>query len=681
MSLDPNYRQGQPFKKHQDWWNKNLLGKRSSLSKRMLFYILLCSTSFALVITFIQLAWDYQEDVTLVEKNLKQIEASYLFPIAASLWALDKDQVKHQIEGIMKLPDIQYVRVNELIDEKEVTMLESGQFEEAFDLRQEFNLTYEGQIIGRLLVAVSLSEVYRRIFKKAIIILSSQGVKTLLVSMAILFIIYLLVIRHLKTIVEYTRHLDLDSLDEPLMLDRSEKNNNDELSEMVTTFNYMREKVKNEYNAKMKATEQLIKEQAFSTTVINSSNAVITCLDENLLIISTNPAGTALCGIAQDKLMGKNWLDVYCDFSSRQGIKLLLNNLNTLKNKETHFTSHNNKITTLLWSFIPFNQRNSPYKIIAFGHDITEIKEFELEMKSLNAQLEHKVIERTESLENSNQQLKLAFINLKATQTSLLEAKKMASLGGLVAGVAHEINTPVGISVTAASFLHQRAAEIIGKVEHGSLSKSELKSFLADVNQSTDLILDNQQRAAELISSFKKVSVDPTSHINHRFGLTDNINNVITSLNYDIDSAQCQVNVHCDEELIIDSYPGSFQQIFSNLILNSISHGFDNWNKERIINIQVDINESHLNIEYSDTGRGVDEKIADRIFDPFVTSKRGQGGSGLGTHIVFNLVVQLLKGKIEFESQPGQGVLFKIHLPFSKDDAGLIIIPSQLHTS
>ena len=681
MALDPKSRQGHPFKQRQSCWKKKLIGKRSSLSKRMLFYILLCSTSFALVITFIQLAWDYQEDVSLVEKNLAQIEASYLFPIAASLWALDKDQVKHQIEGILKLPDIQYVRVNELIDDEEVTMLESGQFEEAFDLRQEFNLTYEGQIIGRLLVAVSLSEVYRRILQKAIIILSSQGVKTLLVSMAILFIIYLLVIRHLKTIAEYTRQLDLDNLDEPLKLDRPERNNDDELSEMVTTFNYMREKVKNEYSAKMNATEQLIKEQAFSTTIINSSNAVITCLDDNLSIISTNPAGTALCGIEQNELMGKNWLDVYCDFSSRQEIKLLLKNLITLKNKETHFTASNNKVITLLWSFIPFNQKNSPYKLIAFGHDITEIKKFELEMKSLNSQLENKVIERTESLENSNQQLKLAFINLKATQTSLLEAKKMASLGGLVAGVAHEINTPVGISVTAASFLHNRASEIIEKVEHGELNKSELKSFLADVNQSTDLILDNQQRAAELISSFKKVSVDPSSHINHRFGLTDNIKNVITSLNYDIDLAQCQVNVDCDEKLLIDSYPGSFQQIFSNLILNSISHGFDNWNKERIINIQIEVNDNTLNIVYSDTGRGVDQKIAERIFDPFVTSKRGQGGSGLGTHIVFNLVVQLLRGRIEFESQPNQGVLFRIHLPFDQDESGLMIIPSQLHIS
>lgn len=677
MALDPKSRQGHPSKHLPHWWNNIVIGKRNSLSKRMLFYILACSTSFALLITLGQLAWDYQEDVSLVQKNLQQIEASYLLPIAASLWALDEAQVKHQIEGIMKLPDIQYVRVNEIIEEKEVTMVESGQFEESFDLHQEFNLNYQGETIGKLLVSVSLADVYRRILEKAIIILSSQGVKTLAVSMAILMIIYFLVIRHLKTIVEYTRDLDLDNLDEPLKLDRTDKNNNDELAEMVSTFNYMREKVKSEFNAKMSATEQLIKEQSFSTTVINSSNAVITCLDENLLIISTNPAGTTLCGIEQDSLLGKNWLDIYCDYASRQEIQLLLEAFKPIKNQETRFTSPNNKVTTLLWSFVPFQEKNSSYKLIAFGHDITEIKDFETEMKTLNTQLENKVIERTQNLENSNQQLKVAFRNLKETQTSLLEAEKMASLGGLVAGVAHEINTPIGISVTAASFLHQKAADLVAKIDNGPLNKSDLNDFLKDVNQSTDLILDNQQRAAELISSFKKVSVDQSSHISHHFGLADNIKSVITSLSYDIKLANCQVNLQCDKHITIDSYPGSFQQIFSNLILNSISHGFEHWNHERIINIEVSVESQHINFKYSDTGRGVDRNIATRIFDPFVTSKRGQGGSGLGTHIVFNLVVQLLKGKIEFESQADKGVLFTFKLPFELDDSGIMRIPPE----
>lgn len=679
MAIDPKPRQSQPSKHQQSWRNNLLIGKPNSLSRRMLFYILLCSTSFAFLITLGQLAWDYREDVSLVENNLKQIEASYLLPIAASLWALDEAQVKHQIEGIMKLPDIQYVRVDEFIEGKEVTMVESGIFEETFDLHQNFILAYQGETIGKLMVSVSLEQVYRRILEKAIVILSSQGVKTLVVSLAILLIIYLLVIRHLRTIVEYTRHLDLDNLDEPLKLDRSNRNSNDELAEMVTTFNYMREKVKNEFSAKMMATEQLIKEQTFSTTVINSSNAVITCLDENLKIVTTNPAGTALCGLEQGELMGKSWLDVYCDFSSRQEIKFLLKDLKPLKNKEARFTSSNNKVITLLWSFVPFKERNTSYKLIAFGHDITDLKEFEMEMTKLNTQLEQKVAERTQSLENSNQQLKIAFKNLKETQASLLEAEKMASLGGLVAGVAHEINTPIGISVTAASFLHRKAEEVMKKVDNAELSKSDLNSFLKDINQSTDLILKNQQRAAELISSFKKVSVDQSSHISHQFSLADNIKSVITSLSYDIKLAKCQVNLQCDEQLTLNSYPGSFHQVFSNLILNSITHGFEHWNKERIINITVKVIDQLLCIDYSDTGRGVDKEISKRIFDPFVTSKRGQGGSGLGTHIVFNLVVQLLKGKIEFESEPNEGVLFQFKLPFKQGPSGHITIPVEDH--
>lgn len=658
-------------------WHSALKRKKNNLSKRMLYYILLCSTSFALLITLFQLAWDYQKDVSLVEQNIHQIEASYLRPIAASLWALDEAQVQTQIEGIMKLPNIQYVRINEFIENKEVTMVASGQISKRYDLHKEFDLTFQGETIGRLFVAVSLTQVYRRIGEKAILILTSQGIKTLVVSMAILIIIYLLVIRHLKTIVEYTRQLDLDSLDEPLKLDRAAKYNNDELAEMVATFNYMREKVKNEFNAKMMATEQLIKEQAFSTTVINTSNAIITCLDENLNIISSNPAGTSLSGIEQNKIMGQNWLEVYCDFASRQEIKFLLQDLQPLTNQETSFTSPNNITSTLLWSFVPFTETNSPYKLIAFGYDISALKNIELEIKTLNLELEKKVIERTQSLEDSNDQLKVAFKNLKKTQTSLLEAEKMASLGGLVAGVAHEINTPIGISVTAASFLHRKASNIMDKVDKGELNKNDLTTFLRDVAESTELILGNQQRAADLISSFKQVSVDQSSHAKYNFNLQSNIESVITSLSYDIKLAKCQIKLDCDKQLSIHSYPGSFNQIFSNLILNSIAHGFDHWDGERTICIKVQLADEQLVVEYKDTGRGVDEEIAKRIFDPFVTSKRGQGGSGLGTHIVFNLVVQLLKGEIAFETHPDQGVYFKFKLPYAKNKQAEIIIPAD----
>ena len=658
-------------------WHSAFERSKNNLSKRMLYYILLCSTTFALLITLFQLAWDYQKDVSLVEQNIHQIEASYLRPIAASLWALDEAQVQTQIEGIMKLPNIQYVRINEFIENKEVTMVASGQISKRYDLHKEFDLTYQGETIGRLFVAVSLAQVYRRIGEKAILILTSQGIKTLVVSMAILIIIYLLVIRHLKTIVEYTRQLDLDNLDEPLKLERSEKYNNDELAEMVATFNYMREKVKNEFNAKMMATEQLIKEQAFSTTVINSSNAIITCLDEDLNIISSNPAGTALSGLEQGEIMGQSWLEVYCDFASRQEIKFLLQDLQPLTNQETSFTSPNNITSTLLWSFVPFTEINSPYKLIAFGYDISELKNIELEIKTLNLELEKKVIERTQSLEDSNNQLKVAFKNLKKTQASLLEAEKMASLGGLVAGVAHEINTPIGISVTAASFLHRKASNITDKAERGELSKNDFTTFLRDVAESTELILGNQQRAADLISSFKQVSVDQSSHAQYNFNLQSNIDSVITSLSYDIKLAKCQIKLDCDKQLSIHSYPGSFNQIFSNLILNSIAHGFDHWDGERTIHIKVQLEDEHLVVEYKDTGRGVDEEIAKRIFDPFVTSKRGQGGSGLGTHIVFNLIVQLLKGEIAFETHPDQGVYFKFKLPFSKSDQAEIVIPAK----
>ena len=142
---------------------------------------------------------------------------------------------------------------------------------------------------------------------------------------------------------------------------------------------------------------------------------------------------------------------------------------------------------------------------------------------------------------------------------------------------------------------------------------------------------------------------------------------MVVSLGYKLKKAQCEVDIQCDPKLAIYSFPGSFTQIYSNLILNSIHHGFDGWDRPKKITIRVEQQGDELAIDYSDNGRGIPPEILPRIFDPFVTSKRGQGGSGLGTHIIYNLVVQLLRGRIHCASEPGQGAQFQIRLPIRQN--------------
>ncbi|MGL5091871.1 MAG: ATP-binding protein [Aeromonas sobria] len=638
---------------------------RNGLSYRLLSYILVCSTVLALIITALQLAWDYRKDVAVIEDSIGQIEASFLQPIAASLWNLDEEQVKVQIEGIMNLPNMQFVMVKEMLGNSEVPLLTQGVERESYDISQEFNLTYQGEIVGKLFVAASLEQIYQRLIEKSVLIMVSQTIKTLVVSFCILIIIYYLVVRHINRIAHYAQRFNLDRLDMELELEGrpQPRQKMDELDTLVSTLNQMRTRLRDELVARHQAVEQLQQERDFSATLINSANMIICCMEPNLTIASINPAAILLTGYHQQELLQHNWLDLFVSPNKRAEITGILSADGSLSDKEVIMHDQQAHELVLQWTFVPFYDGPNLKYQIGFGYDITQLKKVEREIIQLNEQLEGKVVERTRSLSEANGQLGKAYDDLKQAQQTLVESEKMASLGSLVAGVAHEINTPIGISVTASSYLQERVADFKSHIDSKQLSRSYLTEFTVNLDESMQLLQSNLRRASELIASFKQVAVDQSSEARYNFSLADNLHQVVVSLGHKLKKSQCEVDIQCDPKLSTFSFPGSFTQIYSNLILNSINHGFDNWDKPKKITIKVEQQGEDLLIDYSDNGRGIPPEILPRIFDPFVTSKRGQGGSGLGTHIIYNLVVQLLRGRINCISTPGNGAQFHIRLP------------------
>ncbi|WP_421225859.1 ATP-binding protein [Aeromonas jandaei] len=637
----------------------------NGLSYRLLSYILVCSTVLAMIITALQLAWDYRKDVAVIEDSIGQIEASFLQPIAASLWNLDEEQVKVQIEGIMNLPNMQFVMVKEMLGNSEVPLLTQGVERESYDISREFNLTYQGEIVGKLFVAASLEQIYQRLIEKSVLIMVSQTIKTLVVSFCILIIIYYLVVRHINRIASYAQKFNLDRLDMELELEGRPlpRKKPDELDTLVATLNQMRTRLRDELLARHQAVEQLQQERDFSATLINSANMVICCMEPDLTIASINPAAILLTGYHQQELLQHNWLDLFVSNAQRQELSNILSAEGSLADKVVIMHDQQAHELVLQWTFVPFYEGPNLKYQIGFGYDITQLKKVEREIIQLNEQLEGKVAERTRSLSEANTQLGKAYDDLKQAQQTLVESEKMASLGSLVAGVAHEINTPIGISVTASSYLQERVADFKSHIESKQLSRSYLNEFTVNLDESMQLLQGNLRRASELIASFKQVAVDQSSEARYNFSLADNLHQVVVSLGHKLKKAQCEVDIQCDPKLSIFSFPGSFTQIYSNLILNSINHGFDNWDKPKKITIKVEQQGEELLIDYSDNGRGIPPEILPRIFDPFVTSKRGQGGSGLGTHIIYNLVVQLLRGRIHCASEPGNGAEFHIRLP------------------
>ena len=638
---------------------------RNGLSYRLLSYILVCSTVLAMIITALQLAWDYRKDVAVIEDSIGQIEASFLQPIAASLWNLDEEQVKVQIEGIMNLPNMQFVMVKEMLGNSEVPLLTQGVERESYDISREFNLTYQGEVVGKLFVAASLEQIYQRLIEKSVLIMVSQTIKTLVVSFCILIIIYYLVVRHLNRIANYAQKFNLDRLAVELTLEGRPlpRKKPDELDTLVATLNQMRARLNDEFAARHQAAEQLQQERDFSATLINSANMVICCMEPDLNIASINPAAILLTGYHQQEILQHNWLDLFVSQEQREDLTLTLADHGAIEDKEVIMHDQQGNELVLQWTFAPFYEGPNLKYLIGFGYDITRLKKVEREIIQLNELLEGKVVERTRSLSDANNQLGKAYDDLKQAQQTLVESEKMASLGSLVAGVAHEINTPIGISVTASSYLQERVADFKLHIDSKQLSRSYLNEFTVNLDESMQLLQSNLRRASELIASFKQVAVDQSSEARYNFSLADNLHQVVVSLGHKLKKAQCEVDIQCDPKLSIFSFPGSFTQIYSNLILNSINHGFDNWDKPKKITIKVEQEGEELLINYSDNGRGIPPEILPRIFDPFVTSKRGQGGSGLGTHIIYNLVVQLLKGRISCVSEPGNGAQFHIRLP------------------
>lgn len=253
---------------------------------------------------------------------------------------------------------------------------------------------------------------------------------------------------------------------------------------------------------------------------------------------------------------------------------------------------------------------------------------------------------------------------LNMAQERLVGSEKMAALGGLVAGITHDINTPVGIGVTATSFLQERLLQIETAYKNKTLSPKALEEFINDAKQSTCLLTTNLDRASELVASFKQIAVDQASEAVRTINLKEYLGEVIRSLHPKIKHTSHHINLDCPDDLILNLPAGAISQIFTNLIMNSLIHGFDGINNG-IIDIAIKDEDDQVIIDFKDNGNGVTEQQLEKLFDPFFTTKRDQGGSGLGTHITFNLVKQTLSGEIEVTSSPGKGLHY--HISFPKD--------------
>lgn len=297
------------------------------------------------------------------------------------------------------------------------------------------------------------------------------------------------------------------------------------------------------------------------------------------------------------------------------------------------------------------------------------------ELQAYREQLELKVEARTtdltvlnKQLRGTNEELVSALEKLEKTQYQLLQAEKVAALGSVITGIAHEISTPIGIGVTSVSYVLKEIDEVEVRLKEGSLGQLAFMDFVSECKVFIEGTARNLEKADLLISGFKDISLDQTTEEKRNFMVKPYLDELLSSLKPLLKDASDHVIVTCSETLMINGYPGYLAQIMTSFITNSLRYGFE---RDMIGTIQIGISQSDnkLQLTYQDDGKGMSEDVLKKIFDPFFTTKRGsEGGAGLGLYLVYNIVTKKLGGDITCNSELGKGVDFTITFPYQDDD-------------
>lgn len=526
-----------------------MLSSSNIINRRLAIRIILFSTLITVFITLFQLYNDFKSDVGRINQQHDNIVSSFVHPLASNLWAFDEELVQSQIKGIASLPDITYVAVKTIHGDEWV----EGVYGEKTVIEKIIPIEYERSnsqkvMLGSLVIRSNLRNVYIALFKKALIILLSNAVKTFFVAGFILYLVERMITKPLQKITESFCSATIERQFQPIELNRQDSYKNDEIDQVANAINAIWRDLKNSYDSLQESKIELTK----------------AVRERDLLL------------------------------------------------------------------------------------------EAELQFKE---SLEIKVEKRTHDLQQSMEKLDL-------TQKSMIEREKMASLGDVVAGLCHEINTPLGVCVTVASSLSNYNEDFKNILDEGALKKSDLDSYVYSIAEAENLLNTSLHSAAELMGHFKQVAVDQTSSHRRRFDLAEMLAEVLIIVKPAFKSEKYRLDLHCEKGIEMDSFPGPLNQVITNLLYNAKDHGFQNRETGNVkICAEVKKDSPDVTIKFSDDGSGIAEKNMDKVFNPFFTTKPGRGGTGLGLNITYNIVTSILGGEITVHSREGQGATFIITIP------------------
>tara|TARA_Y100001956_G_scaffold82480_1_gene103575 strand:+ start:2118 stop:4055 length:1938 start_codon:yes stop_codon:yes gene_type:complete len=619
----------------------------SRIGRRIILIMIILSGAITLSTTLLQLSWDYKEQFNSIEQRQLEIRDVHAPLLAASLWSFDLIVLQQRIDGLVNLPRIDYLRIESdgYIFEAGIKVTESvvGSSYPLVNQNPESSV-YEQ--VGEVYVESNAQEVYDYLIRQFIQTLLINMFRTLFVCTIVLYVFHRSLNQRIFSIAQYLRKYNPRHPSSPLILPHTRL-----VSEKDDELDWLGEET-NKITSNMSVLYQNIREEQLR---LNDFALV----SSDWLWETDNTGRLIYCSDNMQKVLS---IDVTA--------KPTFNKVDALKEcfdlqrhllRHSDFSKCEEKITVNCITIYLMFQGRAHFeddKFLGFrgsAINITELKTTQLDLEELNQNLEHTVAIRTVDLKQSMEQLQKA-------QDQLVEQEKLAALGGLVAGVAHEVNTPLGIAVTATSVIREATQELNLAFSQQTLTSQQFEEVMSRLSDGSTMLEHNLERAAKLIRDFKQTAVDQVSESRSQFNIAQVLDALIASLHPETRKIPVAPLLDGDTQLQMNSLPGVITQVVSNLILNSVNHAFSEQSEPKI-RIAYRQEEENIIFEYTDNGCGVEPSLHHKIFEPFYTSKRGKGGSGLGLNLVFNLVTQKLKGQLEFESDVGKGVRMVLTVP------------------
>lgn len=622
----------------------------------------------ALVLAFFQVNSKLQSEVELrIRAPMQQQAAVLARSLGMAIWNVDQRAAEELVDAVMRNPDVVSVDVTD--EFKQVFAAQDKPLPTVGELITDSrDIVHEGAHVGHLQVVMTTERIQRELIyslvQMAVALVAQVGI-----SIGLIWLLFeQRMVRPLKKLQADAQRLARGQLEAPLHWTRQ-----DEMGSLAQGLEAMRSElvvsIKERDQKNVDLQTELVERKRIETAlgvsqakfeaIFNASPVAMTVstLTDVVLLVDVNAAWTRMFGCSREDVLGdvSTTKSFWLDPSERTAVRDAMLRDGSIERHRTRMRRNGSDVEMLCEvSGSRVRTGDDALMILAYD-DITAKHRSEQEILQLNATLEQRVAERTQELTNILNQL-------TAAQTELVRSEKLSALGAMVAGIAHELNTPIGNSLTVASTLQDHTNAFANAMGNG-LTRSRLDEFVQSSRQGTSILMRSLHHAAELVASFKQVAVDQTSLNRRVFRLKETLHEILLTLGPTLRKTTHTVECHVPDDITLDSYPGPLGQVITNLIHNALVHAFEGRQNGKVVITVTHGQPGWVSITVADNGNGIPVAHLDKVFDPFFTTKLGKGGSGLGLNIVYNLVTTTLCGRIEVRSAPDEGACFTLALP------------------